>query len=406
MNEQLPIVNPVALPAPLVGDGRKRLITALIAAVLALAVFLPIAYHEIYRIRSDYYYHVLFTQQMADGTMAILPHPLLHLFLWTTHLILPIDLTAAMMLVTMVLYMSIAAVIVLAYLLPALNGEINIGTAAVVIGLALTLMLVAPINVSKPGDSNYFGYLMPNVYHNPTIIALKPFALLLFLYLVGIFSDQPYFRTRGALITGVLVLVLASTAKPNYTLAALPALGVFTGYALARKQPVNWKLLIALVGVLVVILGIQYLMHPPSKGHIEFYPFAFLRWVGGNNRRLLKFGVSILFPLVTYLVYLRKTARDNTLNLAWLIFAFGAFYFYMLVESDGIAEGNFIWSGQITLFVLFVASAAFLLRQIYTPGKGFKLNWASAICLLALGVNLAGGLIWYIGEFTKMNMWW
>ncbi|MNL66026.1 hypothetical protein D3C87_1904350 [compost metagenome] len=52
------------------------------------------------------------------------------------------------------------------------------------------------------------------------------------------------------------------------------------------------------------------------------------------------------------------------LSLAWLCFAFGAAYTYLLAESGTrIVDGNFFWSGSTILFILFTTSMIFLLRQ-------------------------------------------
>jgi hypothetical protein len=72
-------------------------------------------------------------------------------------------------------------------------------------------------------------------------------------------------------------------------------------------------------------------------------------------------------------------------------------------------DGNFIWGGQITLFILFVVSAAFFLRQIYEPGKGFRLNRAAVLCIAIWLLHIASGVLWYITELNTVTMserWW
>jgi hypothetical protein len=54
------------------------------------------------------------------------------------------------------------------------------------------------------------------------------------------------------------------------------------------------------------------------------------------------------------------------INLAWLTFFFGAFYFYFLAEGGESARtysANFAWSSQLTLFVLVFVSLVFFLKQ-------------------------------------------
>jgi len=108
-------------------------------------------------------------------------------------------------------------------------------------------------------------------------------------------------------------------------------------------------------------------------------------------------------------LYFQKTRQDLSFNLAWLTFIFGAFYTYFLAESERVTDGNFIWSGQITLFMLFVVSAVFFLRQIYEPGKGFTFSRAAIICIVIWMLHVASGVLWYATELTTVTLaerWW
>src|SRR5690606_10371708 len=100
------------------------------------------------------------------------------------------------------------------------------------------------------------------VYHNPTIVLLKPLALGLFLYAVGVFSAQGHFHTRGAWAAAFVLTVLCGLAKPNYLIVLLPTLGLVTVYRLLKKQPVNWPLLLSIALPAVVLLGLQFFMLP------------------------------------------------------------------------------------------------------------------------------------------------
>jgi Na+(H+)/acetate symporter ActP len=68
----------------------------------------------------------------------------------------------------------------------------------------------------------------------------------------------------------------------------------------------------------------------------------------------IKFVLSAAFPIAVYGLYWKSAVRDARLNLAVLLFAFGISYSHLLSEKRHWEHGNFIWSGYITLFILFV----------------------------------------------------
>src|SRR5690606_9025712 len=69
----------------------------------------------------------------------------------------------------------------------------------------------------------YFGYVPSNVYHNPTILLLKPIALLSFYLLYKTLQSPSNCRWSMVLIVGIIT-GLAILAKPSYIIVLLPAL--------------------------------------------------------------------------------------------------------------------------------------------------------------------------------------
>ena len=95
---------------------------------------------------------------------------------------------------------------------------------------AVALMLIAPITIFTWSQQNlYFGYIPAHVYHNPTQVALKPFALLFFVAALRVFSD----RVRRALFIALTFALglCATLAKPSLSICLIPALGVVTRIA-------------------------------------------------------------------------------------------------------------------------------------------------------------------------------
>jgi hypothetical protein len=102
----------------------------------------------------------------------------------------------------------------------------------------------------------------------------------------------------------------------------------------------------------------------------------------------LKLVLSIVFPLVVGAAFARQAARDAPLRLAWLAFAAGAFYAYVLAETgERMIHGNFLWSGQAAVAVLFAASARFALAR----GAEGAARGRLAACAGAFLMHVASG---------------
>ena len=149
----------------------------------------------------------------------------------------------------------------------------------------------------------------------------------------------------------------------------------------------------------------------PSQYRVVFAPFK----VFGHYSVSLfpKFLLSILFPLSVYVCYFKKAMRDIPLNLCWLVFLMGAFYTYFLAEggsSSRMFAGNFAWSGQITLFILLVASATFFIKQVrsYTClGVSWKTHNRFYLCLGVFLPHLVSGVLFYYTYLIGQGRsWW
>jgi uncharacterized membrane protein len=186
--------------------------------------------------------------------------------------------------------------------------------------------------------------------------------------------------------TGVaaLITLLATFAKPSFAICLLPAIGLLAGYRLLKKQPINRRLL--LLGFIVpsvVLLAWQFVetYGSPQESGILFYPFGVM--AAYSDWLFIKFLLSILFPLLAAVLYWREAARDLRITLAWLAFLLSAFYTYFLAEGPPrTLDGNFLWSSEIALLVLFCVSTLFLLERARLPRRkvvGSGLAWLSHV---------------------------
>ena len=84
----------------------------------------------------------------------------------------------------------------------------------------------------------YFGYIGFALYHNPTFILLRPFAVLLWLLIIKYLFSK--INTGMGIFLGILVVILSTLAKPSYIICILPAIGLVVLWRKVRGQPINW----------------------------------------------------------------------------------------------------------------------------------------------------------------------
>lgn len=294
-------------------------------------------------------------------------------------------------------------------LLRYLIGDMVIGWRGQLLlcAVVLGLMLVGPIRaVSDAIQFQSFSALInPNTIHSPTMAVLRPLVVLLFLCILKLLAGRAVWRYAAL---ALVLTVLATLTKPNYTLAIAPAMVLLVGFDALRGRKLNWAAIA--VGVLlpaVLVLGWQYLFWygpgraVPASGEqakIVLSPLELYLNVWNVPPVLipLQIVLSVVFPMVVYAVYWNLARRELALNLSWLVFAGGAAMAYLFVEKPGEANGNLTWGGQITLTVLFAVSAGFWLRQGWQrwqeSGK-LQIDWRFGLCGLAFAAHVVNHVV-------------
>lgn len=223
------------------------------------------------------------------------------------------------------------------------------------IGFTMLPMLVGPIFFFTMPERTYLGYITGNVYHNPTVILLRPLAIAVFF--LGF--QQLYARPawKPILLGGVL-LALATQAKPNFSLTFLPAIALFALFDLKRFRSINWwYIFVGLALPAAAILAEQYYMtYTGSNGDsIIFAPFqAILQYVPNIGTELLFILLSILFPLAFTILYRQQLRKEKTILLAWLNFLVGLAIALLFTEVEEQHALNFWWGPMVGLYILFI----------------------------------------------------
>jgi hypothetical protein len=338
----------------------------IVLCLLVLLIFLPIFYVNSYvnAAETDFQPHINSAVQLKNG-FAEVPAFIFAHFGWQLLLILINNIaglsfeTAS---VIAALFCEVITTFVLVqWFLPALE-ESHLSPLKKV-GVVLGLMIASPISVFWLLDGRmYLGYIGITSYHNPTILLLKPFAILQFIYAYRLFTNRKF--SLWEIGVASVVSLITTFVKPSFAICILPALGIMILYHFAQKKPVDVRgllfgLLVPMLGMLVWQFVITYIAD--ESAGIAFIPFGVMKMY--SKYLLPKLVASILFPLFVSIFYIKRAWLDIRMTLSWLIFLFGVFFTYFFAETGNrFYDGNFGWSGEIALVILFITSTLFYLE--------------------------------------------
>lgn len=355
-----------------------------------ILIFAPILYAEIYlATNSDYGSHITWARDifanLQNVPASVIAHASWQWLVLLTRQILNRTWNESAFVIT--LGSVIATSVMLFWLLrkklsPLLSGALSLG-----------LMVAAPVFLIDPFENIWYfvnGYIAPNVYHNPTILLLKPFAVLQFYYVIEAFKiEKTSWKTYILVIASSIIAVYT---KPSFVICLLPALAIIALVCLLKRRTLDWKrLLFGIVLPSIVILTWQYFTTYGSESDsIILAPIKVMKYYSSNL--LMKYILSIIFPLMVTIVYWKNAIKDKGVQLGWLLFGFGTVITYLFAETGQRAiSGNFIWSGEITLFILFAAIVLFLADKNLPQTNPIK-RW---LVLFSGFLHVAFGLIYY-----------
>lgn len=380
------------------------------AIILPLVLFTALTYR--WASRGDYPSHYIFAFTLLTKHILVAPHLLYHvIFLLYWSVVNPaVYLPAGTLTMEQLQHGAILAgtlatltfhivlSVTLFYLLFDVIAKRLAPFKAAILALLLTggLLLVSAISFTIPLDGmHYYGFIVQTPAHNPTVIAAKPFGLLLCVYAVYLLQTENTFRLRQVIVA-LLITILSMLAKPSYAICILPGLMLFTLPVMFRKE---WrKVAMLLLGIFlpaILCLSWQYFFtySDSSKAGIILAPFAVVSlhssFVG------LKFLLSLLFPAAAYLIFFPLARRDLALNFSWLVFLVSTLYLYFLAESGSrFSDGNWGWGATTSLFIVFVFTVIFLIKNHDAIWKQPKLRLTYQVCWLFFLLHVINGIQW------------
>lgn len=254
----------------------------------------------------------------------------------------------------------------------------------------------------------YFGTGSPNVWHNPTIVMARPFAIIIMLRSMQI-MDTPFlytdYRAKLKDMVTLSVLILCSVfAKPAFAQVFFPAILIFCiGKIFASKGrffPNSVFLLICCIPALCIFLlqfFICFFSGSPTLGNGPAISIKFLYVMRIFSPNPYPFSTQILvigFPLVVLVSKLiRKSKFSNSYIISWLMYLIGLAEYSLFVENARPSYGNFGWGLILGSFFVFLEAAKELCTMIPEENNG-KEQKTFSTCMFLLLCHLFSGAIW------------
>lgn len=368
----------------------------IVLCAAAVFVFGPIIYFEVYAPgATDYSAHTTWAHDIFSAPqslpVSVITHAGWQCAVNIVHAIVGYSWDSSALMVTLGSLMASAGVLfwmLRKKLSPLLAGSLAIG-----------LLLVGPLAFFFPFDGIWSGYIWSNVYHNPTILLLQPFAILQFYCAVdALYGSQTGWK---GILFAFLVSGAAAYVKPNYILCLLPAVGLLALIRGVKKQAVDWKRLLIGIGLpSLALLVWQFVLtySQNSDSSVILAPFVVMRNISDNL--LPKFLMSMVFPLLVTILYWKDAVRDVRIQLGWSGFIVGALLTYFFAESGPrLVNGNFLWSGEIALLILFVSCILFLADKPLQSSKPYG-KW---LILTSGFLHVYFGIAYYCAEIIKLT---
>jgi hypothetical protein len=252
--------------------------------------------------------------------------------------------------------------------------------------LVMAVLLAAHIFLFTTQSHLYSGYFVPTAYHNPTQQLNKLFALwIYFVYCREFLGARPASLWSASLLA--VLCVSSAVAKPSFLIAFLPAAALVAAHDLVRRRWRQALLCLAGIGIpSALILLWQTTLGDDGGRPVEFAFRPFVVFDAGET--LYKLPLSLAFAMVVAVGAWWTRTADATLRFIWMLTGLALFVTLCFVESGHrVDHGNFAWTGQTAVFLVYVESLLFMLTRA-------QQTWARAAWVV-FGVHVISGLFWY-----------
>lgn len=403
-------------------------------AAIFLMTYIMTAKEAQLTVSSDMVTHMQYTLSL-DRVLS-LSHWGWHLVCWLFYACLPITPVQAVSLVT-ALFNGLTAALVAGLAdryLTGENGSKTQGKSVVPAWLPAVIAFIActagPLYLRFYNANYYKGQGTPNVWHNPTAIAVRPFIIIVDLLALEYWEcrkqikDEEREEERAALkkkLRKQQYLLAASLAaatliKPSLIMVYLPVCAVGELVNLIKNRG-GWKgfgdailknlyFVPSLLVFLWQYLSIYIVGGSAGEGGIVIAPFRTARLYAPSV--LISLGLKMAFPILVILIWRKTIWKDRLFALAFGQFLTGLLITWTFAETGRrAAHGNFGWGNMLAASFLWIFCIVFYFRELLRDRKKIltekACRWKYGVPMMFLIWHFLAGLCYYWGLLNDMG---
>lgn len=259
--------------------------------------------------------------------------------------------------------------------------------------LTLGLMVLTALYMPWFNEEVYLGQSSPTIWHNPTNMAVKPIALLIFLWFLRLYEKGQ--RTKGtelAVLSGVLLL--SCFVKPSFVQGFLPGVVLYLLIELFLTKGKSFLFSLK-IAVVFIPSGIYFLVQffsmfgSGAERSMGISPFTVMRF--DTAHPLISILQAAAFPLfVVGISGWKQLFGDKKLLFSLIFYVVTLLEFVLLIELTEPESGNFEWALQLALFAFFAVSAVRFYQRMD------KRPWMKYVGNGLLFYHIISGIYYYI----------
>jgi hypothetical protein len=252
----------------------------------------------------------------------------------------------------------------------------------------------------------YLGQLVPNVWHNSTVIFLMPFAVLLFLLSYRMFYTNGW--SKKDTIWVVVLILLNALIKPSFLFVLLPSVFIITIYRLlflnyqisSLKKLLPFSLAIILITLeYLLIYKLNYVSEVTAgstkQSGIIVAPFEVWRSYANNNI-FIAIVTSLFFPLLYILLSKGRVMQNKLIQFTSLHFLIGLLVWILFAEEgERKFHGNFYWQIVPAYYLFFLSLVIYFINE---NRKGMYHRFVQT----AIGVAILLHFVWGVFYWAKI----
>lgn len=302
------------------------------------------------------------------------------------------------------------------------------------------MMFTGPLYSTLINEKYYLGQLTPNLWHNPSTLAVKPFCVAAVIIICKILSRrEENGRNNGLFIWLAVVMALSCLFKPSFAQFFVPALVIYcvceliftrgkyfftcvrfafscipTGLVLILQYLILYKgvmasasgnvtqaAMVASAGEKVVASAVHAAVAAGGQTvlgtGIGFSPFFV--WKEYSPCIAGSILLSLAFPLLVYLLMYKELFKNPLMKFGLASIIAGVAPFALLYNEYGTYNGDFSWGASLSVLALFMLSC--ILLEEYRIKTGKKAYWW-AIGLLS--IHVLCGFIYWVNMYFYLDL--